>query len=79
VTPQERQELAEAVTAAMMSMIGPTGDMQRAIISAKVDGLIDARKRFLAAGWPEWLIHSALMSFIAGTAVPTILQAVDAE
>lgn len=74
MTPEERRDLIEAVTHAMTAAIGPTGDMTRAVIAAKVDGLIDARKRFVAAGWPEWLIHSALTAFITGSGAPVAFQ-----
>lgn len=75
MTPQERREMAETIVQSMTSMIGPTSDMQRSIVAAKVDGLIDARKRFVEAGWPEWLIHAALMTFITGQSTPVVFQA----
>lgn len=79
MTPEERRELIEAVTGAMSASIGPTGDMHRAVMAAKVDGLIDARKRLVGAGWPEWMIHAALMAFITGQATPYVLTAGEVE
>jgi hypothetical protein len=70
LTDDERHELIESITMMLTSTIGPTGDLHRAVIAAKVDGLIDARKRFLAAGWPEWLIQSVLVAFITNRAMP---------
>jgi hypothetical protein len=70
MTPEEKREIIEVVT----SLIGPTGDYHRAITAAKVDALIDARDRFVKAGWENWLIHAALMTFITGQSTPVVFQ-----
>lgn len=68
MTPQERKEMVEAVAASIIHMTGPMGDLTRAMMAAKVDGLIDARQRMVQAGWPEWMVHAAMMAFITGEA-----------
>lgn len=74
MTPDERRELIEAVTGAMSASVGPTGDLHRAVMSAKVDGLIDARQRFINAGWPDWMVYAAVMALITGASAPYPVQ-----
>lgn len=43
---------------------GPLGDMMRAMSAAQVDSLVDARARFVDAGWPDELINAAILGMI---------------
>ena len=60
MTPQERTELLETIVAAMTATTGPVNDMIRSTMAATVDGLIDARRQMINAGWPEWMVMDAM-------------------
>lgn len=66
MNPDERREFSEAIVEAMTSRIGPMHDMTKSLMAAQVDGLIDARRSFVNAGWPEWLILATLEAMITG-------------
>lgn len=64
---KDRDEIAEAVTLILNTMIGPTGDLVRAMMAAQVDGLIDAYQRFQGAGMPDWMTMEAMKALTRST------------
>lgn len=66
---KEKEEMIRLIVQSMSQMIGPTSDMVRARMAAEVDGLIDARRRFLEAGWPEWMINSIMLGMLDATPI----------
>lgn len=69
LNPAENEELIRLIVQSMASMVGPTADMIRAKMAAEVDGLVDAQKKFSAAGWPEWMVNSIMLGLIRATPV----------
>ncbi len=65
----EKEEMVRLIVQSMSSMIGPTADLVRARMAAEVDGLIDAQKRFKAAGWPDWMINSIMLGLLDASPV----------
>jgi len=64
---EETRKLQELFTTMFASMTGPISDMTRSLMAAYADGLVDARKAMLAAGFPEWMIHDLLLGMIGAT------------
>lgn len=66
MTPAEMEELREQIVTMMASLTGPTSDAIRSQMAAQTDALIDARKRLIEAGWPEWMILEVCHSMLTG-------------
>jgi len=64
---KEAREVQELFTTLIASMTGPISDMTRSLMAAYTDGLIDARKAMLAAGFPDWMIHDLLLGMLGST------------
>lgn len=62
-----RQKIIAELPQMMASMIGPSADYTRAMINAKVDSLIEARKSFRQAGWESWVEVPVLIALAGGT------------
>lgn len=67
---EEVRELAKAMIEMFAQMTGPTSDLIRASMAARVDGLVDAHKRFAAAGWPTYLEAPVLVALAGGRSLP---------
>lgn len=62
----DEERLTQMMARMMATMTGSVSDMIRAAMAAQVDGLIDARKRLLNAGWEEWMVAEAIGHIIRG-------------
>ena len=63
---EEVKRVVQEILALFSQMTGPTADLTRALINARVDALIDARKRMLDAGWETYLIAPVLVALAGG-------------
>ena len=57
---REMRMVEEMIARMFRQMTGPLSDMTRALMSAQVDGLIDARRKFAAEGWEDRMISEAM-------------------
>lgn len=62
----EIKRISQELVGMFAQMTGPTADLTRAVVNARIDCLLDAYKRFSAAGWPDYVIVPVMVALAGG-------------